>query len=145
MKLIALLITALMLPTAQHLPSNILGEWKVGRPYDVGQPIGLDAKQEEMITGLLIKLTQDHIGVCGKEVPILTVESERLTNDDFLAKYNFTSHLVGFNSEYVIDININKLHSTKACGNFADPGSHLFISKGHVVIEVGNDYFPLTK
>jgi hypothetical protein len=144
-KLVGLGIIAFALLTEGHLPSSVLGEWKVGKPYDVGQPIGLDAKQEEMITGLVIKLSQDQIGVCGKEVPIKSVEVEHLTNDEFLAKYNFTPNLIGLKGAGVIDISLNKLHTTKACGEFADPGSHLFLSKSHAVVEVGNDYFPLTR
>ena len=63
-KLMGLGIIAFALLTEGHLPSSVLGEWKVGKPYDVGQPIGLDAKQEEMITGLVIKLSQDQLCVC---------------------------------------------------------------------------------
>lgn len=144
-KLLGLGIIAFSFVIEGHLPSSVLGKWKVGKPYDVGQPIGLDAKQEEMITGLVIKLSQDQIGVCGKEVPIKSIEVEHLTNDEFVAKYNFTPNLIGLQGADVIDIGLNKLHTTKACGEFSDPGSHLFISQSHVVVEVGNDYFPLSK
>jgi hypothetical protein len=144
-KLIGLGIIAFAFVIEGHLPSSVLGKWKVGKPYDLGQPIGLDAKQEEMITGLVINLSQDQIAVCGKEVSIESVEVEHLVSDEFLAKYNFTPTRIGLEGADVIDIRLNKLHTTKACGEFADPGSHLFLSKSHAVVEVGNDYFPLTK
>ena len=144
-KLIGLAIIAFALSTEGRLPSSVLGKWKVGKPYDVGQPIGLDAKQEEMITGLVIKLSQEKVDVCGKEVPIKSIEVEHLTSDEFLAKYNFTPNRIGLKGADVLDISLNKFHTTKACGEFVDPGSHLFLSKSHAVVEVGNDYFPLTR
>ena len=128
-----------------HLPSSVLGNWRVGMPYDVGQPIGLNAKQEEQVTRLNIKFAPDSIEVCGKKVLINSMDVDRLTGDGFLTKYNFTANLIGLKGADVVDIYINKLHSTKACGEFADPGSHLLISDRHVVMEVGNDYFPLKR
>ena|ERR1035437_4870794 len=145
-KLVGLRVFALIsFFAAYHLPSSVLGDWKVGKPYELGQPIGLDTKQEESVTRLVIKLTQDRIRVCGKEVPIKSVEAEHLTNHDFLEKYNFTPNLIGLEGADVIEVTINKFHSTEACGEFEDPGSHLFVTKNHVVVEVGNDYFPLTR
>ena len=144
-KLLELGIIAFALLVEGQLPSSVLGSWTVGKPYDVGQPVGLDAKQEGAITGMVIKVSQDQFVVCGKEIPIKSVDIEQLTSDNFLAKYNFTPNLIGFSSKNVIDISLNNLHSTKACGEFADPGMHLFINKSHAVVEVGNDYFQLAR
>lgn len=144
-KFVGLGILAFAIVTGGHVPSGILGEWKVGKPYDVGQPIGLDAKQEGMIIGLVIKLSQDQVSVCGKKVPVESIDVEHLTEDEFLAKYNFTPNLIGLDGAEIIDINLNELHTTNACGKFADPGSHVMFSRSHAIVEVGNDYFPLTR
>jgi len=144
-KLLGLGIIAFALLAEGQLPSSVLGKWTVGKPYDVGQPVGLDAKQEGAITGLVIRVLPNQLAVCGRDIPIESVNVEHLTSSDFLAKYNFTPNLIGLSDANILDINLNKLHSTRACGEFADPGTHLLISKGHAVVEVGNDYFRLTK
>lgn len=139
-------ISAIVLLAESQLPDSVLGKWRVGKPYDdLGQPIGLDAKQEGKIIGLIIEISRDQIAVCGKEIQIKSIDVERLTNDKFLAKYNFTPNRIGFSDKDVIDVTLNKLHSTKACGEFADPGTNLFISNRHAVVEIGNDYFQLTR
>jgi hypothetical protein len=144
-KLLGLGIIAFALLAEGQLPSSAVGKWTVGKPYDVGQPVGLDAKQEGAIVGLVIKVSPSKLAVCGKDVPITSVKVDHLTSSDFLAKYNLTPNLIGLGDANILDISLNKLHSTKACGEFADPGTHLLISKGHAVVEVGNDYFHLTK
>jgi len=144
-KLLGLGIIAFALLAEGQLPSSAVGKWTVGKPYDAGQPVGLDAKQEGAIVGLVIKVSPSQITVCGKDVPITSVKVDHLTSSDFLAKYNFTPSLIGLGDSNILDINLNELHSAKACGEFADPGTHLLISKGHAVVEVGNDYFRLTK
>ncbi len=144
-KLLGLGIIAFALLAEGQLPSSAVGRWTVGKPYDVGQPVGLDAKQEGAIVGLVIKVSPSQLAVCGKDVPITSVKVDHLTSSDFLAKYNFTPNLIGLGDASILDISLNKLHSTNVCGEFADPGTHLFISKGHAVVEVGNDYFHLTK
>jgi len=144
-KLLGLGIIAFALLAEGQLPSSAVGKWTVGKPYDAGQPVGLDAKQEGAIVGLVIKVSPSQIAVCGKDVPITSVKVDHLTSSDFLAKYNFTPNLIRLGDANILDINLNKLHSTKACGEFADPGTHLLISKGQAVVEVGNDYFRLTK
>lgn len=145
MKLMGLGIIAFALLAEGQLPSSAVGKWTVGKPYDVGQPVGLDAKQEEAIIGLVVKVSPNQITVCGKDVPIKSVEVDHLTSSEFLAKYKFTPNLIGFGDDTLVEISINKLHSTKACGEFADPGTDLLISKNHAVVEVANDYFRLTK
>lgn len=144
-KLLGLGIIAFALLADGQLPSSAVGKWTVGKPYDVGQPVGLDAKQEGAMVGLVIKLSPSQLAVCGRDVPITSVKVDHLTSSEFLAKYNFTPNLIGLSDADILDISLNKLHSTKACGEFADPGTHLLISKGHAVVEVGNDYFHLTK
>lgn len=138
-------IIAFAFLTGAQLPSCAVGKWTVGKPYDVGQPVGLDAKQEGAIIGLVVKVSPSQLTVCGKDVPIKSVEVDHLTSSDFLAKYNFTPNLIGLSNADILDISLNRLHSTKACGQFADPGTHLFIGKGSAVVEVGNDYLRLTK
>src|SRR6185437_3377216 len=108
-------------------------------------PVGLDAKQEEAIIGLVIKVSPSQLTACGRNIPIKSVDVVHLTSSDFLAKYNFTPDLIGFSDGPLIEISINNMHSTNACGEFADPGTDILISKGHAVVEVGNDYFRLTK
>jgi hypothetical protein len=127
------------------LPSNLLGNWTVGVPFDAGQPVGLDAKQEDKIKALNIRFAPDHIEVCGKSVLIKSIDVDRLTRDEFLRKYNFLPDVIGLKSNSIVEVSINALHSTDACGDFEDPGSHLFIGDRHVVMEVGNDYFPLKR
>jgi hypothetical protein len=144
-KLLGLGIITFALLAEGQLPSSAVGKWTVGKPYDVGQPVGLDAKQEGAIVGQVIKVSPSQFAVCGKDVPITSVKVDHLTSSDFLAKYNFTPNLIGLGDANILDISLNKLHSAKACGEFADPGTHLLISKGHAVVEVGNDYFHLTK
>jgi hypothetical protein len=144
-KLLGLGIIGFALFAEGQLPSSAVGKWTVGKPYDVGQPVGLDAKQEGAIVGLVVKVSPSQLAVCGRDVPITSVKVVHLTSSDFLAKYNFTPNLIGLSDVDILDISLNKLHSTKACGEFADPGTHLLISKGHAVVEVGNDYFHLTK
>lgn len=145
MKLLGLGIIAFAFLTEAQLPSCAVGKWTVGKPYDVGQPVGLDAKQEGAIIGLVVKVSPSQLAVCGKDIPITSAEVDHLTSSDFLTKYNFTPNLIGLSDADILDISMNKLHSTKACGEFADPGTHLLISKGHAVVEVGNDYFHLTR
>ncbi len=144
-KLLGLGIIAIAFLAEGQLPSSVLGKWTVGKPYDVGQPIGLDAKQERAIVGLVIEVSPSQFAVCGRDIPIKSVDVEDLASSDFLAKYNFTPNLIGFSDAKIIEVNLNKLHSTDACGEFADPGMHLLISKGHAVVEVANDYFRLVK
>lgn len=145
MKLLALGIIAFTFLTEDRLLPSAVGKWIVGKPYDVGQPVGLDAKQEGAIIGLVVKVSPSQLAVCGRDIPITSVNVDHLTSSDFLAKYNFTPNLIGLSDADILDISLNKLHSTKACGEFADPGTHLLISKGDAIVEVGNDYFHLTK
>jgi len=140
-KLLGLGIIAFALFAEGQLPSSAVGKWNVGKPYDVGQPVGLDAKQEGAIVGLVLKVSPSQLAVCGRDVPVTSIKVDHLTSSDFLAKYNFTPNLIRLSNADILDISLNKLHSTKACGEFADPGTHLLISKGHAVVEVANDYF----
>ena len=93
----------------------------------------------------LHEVSPSQLAVCGRDIPITSVNVDHLTSSDFLAKYNFTPNLIGLSDADILDISLNKLHSTKACGEFADPGTHLLISNGDAIVEVGNDYFHLTK
>ena len=62
-------------------------EMDCGKPYDLGQPIGLDANQERAIVGLVIEVAPSKVAVCGKDVLIKSVKVDRLTPSGFLAKY----------------------------------------------------------
>jgi hypothetical protein len=144
-KFLAFGIIAFAFLAEGQLPFSALGKWTVGKPYDVGQPVGLDAKQEGVISGMVIRVSPSQLTICGRNIPIESIDVEHLTRDNFLAKYSFTPNLIGFSDASILDINLNKLHSTKACGKFSDPGTHLLIGKDHAVVEVGNDYFRLIK
>lgn len=144
-KLLVLGSMAFALLAEGEIPHSAVGKWIVGKPYDVGQPVGLDAKQERSIIALVIKVSPSKLAVCGREIPIASVTVDHLTGSDFLAKYNFTPNQVGLGGADILDISINELRSVKACGEFADPGTHLLIGRGNAVVEVGNDYFHLTK
>lgn len=130
---------------SSQIPSIVLGRWTVGKPYDVGQPIGLNAKQEDAIIGLVIKMSPSQLTVCGRHVPITSVSVAHLTSSDFLAIYNFTPNRIGLGDADILDISLNSLQTTKACSDFADPGTHLLVSKDHAVVEVGGDLFNLVK
>lgn len=117
----------------------------MGTPYDMGQPVGLDANQEKRIVGLTFRITEARISACGKDIPITSMEVEHLTREEFLSKYNFRPNQIGLKDPEILDILINKQQSTQACGEFADPGTHVLMSGSHAVIEIENDYFPLTK
>ena len=145
MKLLGLGIIAFAFLAEGKLPSRAVGKWTVGKPYNVGQPVGLDAKQEEAIIGLVIKVSSSQLTVCGKDIPITSVKVDHLTGSDFLAKYNFTPNLIGLGDADILEISLNKLHSTNACGEFPDPGTDILISKGHAVVEIANAYFHLAK
>jgi len=127
------------------IPSILMGHWAVGKPYDVGQPIGLNTDQEDNVKGLDISFTQNYVKVCGKTVPIRSANVDDLALGQFLKRYNFAPDRIGLRGSHVTYVFINRLHSTNACGEFEDPGTHLLVSAENVVIETGNDYFPLKK
>ena len=90
-KLLGLGIITFALLAEGQLPSSAVGKWTVGKPYDVGQPVGLDAKQEGAIVGQVIKVSPSQLAVCGKDVPITSVKVDHLTSSDFLAKIQLHS------------------------------------------------------
>ncbi|MGG6462652.1 hypothetical protein [Solilutibacter silvestris] len=144
--LVVFLVT--MLSTVQsgdHIPRVLTGNWSVGMPYDLGQPVGLDANQEKKIKGLNVHISGGYIEVCGKSIPVKSVSVETLSAKQFLERFNFSPVQVGLRGLRVTEVIINKYHSTNTCGDFEDPGSHLFVSAGAVVMETGNDYFPLKR
>lgn len=141
-------IVAMMFAAAASqngIPPVLFGDWVVGAPYDMGQPIGLDASQEKKIRSLKIELTGDHIDVCGKTVPVKSVNVEDLRPKQFLARYGFLPSRVGLRGSHITEVTINGSQSTNACGGFEDPGTDLFVSDRKVVMQTGNDYFPLKR
>lgn len=147
MRTLILFITMMLAATAKQekVPPGLIGKWAVGIPYDVRQPIGLDAGQEDKIKNLKITLTKNHIEVCGKTVPLKSLDVEDLSQEQFLARYNFSAEKIDLRGSHITEVTINRLESTNACGNFEDPGTHLFVSVRKVVMETGNDYFPLKR
>ena len=129
----------------EGIPPHLLGRWTVGAPYELGQPSALDAAHGDRIRKLRIGLSKEHIEVCGKVVPVKSVRIETLTQAQFLDRYNFPAKAIGLTGPRVTEIDMNEFASTNACGDFADPGTHLFTSNGKVVMEVANDYFRLLK
>ncbi|HEY0794349.1 MAG TPA: hypothetical protein VGD64_01075, partial [Acidisarcina sp.] len=75
-----------------------------------GQPVRLDAKQEEAIVGLVIEVSASQLGVCGRNIPIKSVDVAHLTSDDFLAKYNFPPDRIQFSRGPLVEISLNKMH-----------------------------------
>jgi hypothetical protein len=140
----AFLIVAGLL-TGTAAPTDIRGSWVLGKPYDLGQPVGLDQQQENEVVGTAIAISRDHIRVCGKQVPINTVALEHLTAAGFLARYNFRPNQLGFARGLISDVSINRYSSNNACGQFPDPGTHILLGGSHAVAEVGNDYFVLQR
>lgn len=128
------------------VPQSLLGKWSVGTSYDTRQPVGIDQSQVERIESAHLFYTQDHLRVCGKEIPIESVNIKSLTEDTFVQATGFSPVVVGFRGTPVTEVSINGWESTNACGDFYDPGLDVFIGQhNHAVIEVENAYFPLTK
>jgi len=127
------------------LPDEVSGAWRVGTPYAMGQPVGLDAGDEHSLMGLAIDYTSNALRVCGQTFRIRTVRVEQLPDAAFLSKYGFLPARIGIAGDSVVDIQINLYHQTKACGDFADPGTHLLLGDHAAAIEVGNDYFRLER
>jgi len=144
-KVIAFLLATSFVST-DKIPSVLLGNWKIGRPFDAHQPVGLNALQEKYIESLHLRYTPERIQVCGKEIEITSLKSESLTSDAFLEKFGFLPNIIGLKSSTITEVNINLPRSMDACGQYEDPGVHVFIGDGeHIVMEVANDYFPLIK
>jgi hypothetical protein len=144
-KLIAMTLIVFFGSSGQ-IPSKLLGSWIVGTPYDTNQPDGLNQAQTQQIEHLHIQYTRDHISVCGKNIPIHSVNMDTLTPDEFAEKYHFLPKRLGFNGSSVIEVNINFPDSSNVCGEYEDPGLTVYAGTDkHVVIEVDNAYFPLKK
>jgi len=145
-KLILIMILATFLVSPEKLPTELLGSWRVGAPYDTHQPVGLDASQEKFIRSLRLRYTPDRIEVCGKNITIQSIKLESLTSARFLQRYNLPPDLIGFGASPIVEVSINPPSSMNTCGPYENPGVHAFIGQNkHVVIEVANDYFPLVK
>lgn len=139
-----LLAFILLFATQQGaVPSDAVGNWKIGASYYLGQSTNMTPSLEKQIKRLHISITSDHIDVCKKHLKIDAVEVHQLSANDFLQKFNFNPGLIELNGDSITEISINPLHTMNACLNFQDPGSHLFIADKHVVIEVNHRYFPL--
>jgi hypothetical protein len=134
---------------AQRLPPLLIGTWNIGKPYDTPGPIGIDDKEEELILGLHVTYSGDHLHVCGKNIPAEPLEVESLTTDDFLRKYGFIPDVIGLRKATITDVTLNASHRINACnlhGVYEAPGAHVFKDKEeHFVMEIGNAYFPLRK
>jgi len=129
------------------IPADLVGEWKIGRPYDTPGPVGFDADQEKRILGERIRFSQGMLLICGKHIPIKAVELKELSLDAFLQTYGFIPKVIGIKDSTVTEVTINPSDTITACGNSEGSiGSNLFIGKdGHVVMEVANAYFLLIK
>lgn len=144
-KFVLLGIMMLPLPSGS-LPSGLLGKWRVGTPYDTPNPVGITAEQEKHIRSVEIVYSPTNLHVCGKDVPIRTVEQKSLTDDQFLQAYGFLPRIIGMEQSPVLDLTINPSDGMNACGDFEDPGVHVLVGRdSHVVIEVANDYLPLKR
>ena len=142
-----LLSGLLALLAVSALPHELIGEWRVGRPYDLGvhHPVGLDDKQGKKIIGLVVSMSRGRINVCGKNVQIRSVAVTNATAKDFLAEYGFTADRIGLSGDKIEEVTINGSNNSKACGDFSDPGTHVFFDADHAVLEVANAYFRLSR
>ncbi len=132
-------------PGQDSIQPYLIGLWGVGSPYDLRQPVGLHARQEAKIRNMKIRLAMDHIEVCGKIVQIESVQAEDLSTREFLLQYGFSPRRIGLDGSRITEVTINEHQSRNACGKFEDPGTNLLISAQKVVMQTGNDYFPLDR
>ncbi len=132
--------------SSEKLPLRIIGHWSVGKPYNTPGPIGINAEQEKFISGLHLVYTDDHLHVCGKDIPVQPIETKVLTDNEFLQTYGFLPHVISMKSSPITALTLNPSDGMNACGEYEDPGVHVLIDPiGHTVMEVANDYFPLKK
>ncbi len=144
-KLFALVLMAGSTSLKQTAPA-LIGHWQVGAPYDIYQATSLDNSQESYIESLRLQYDKDRLRVCGKDIPIQSIKAEELTEDDFLGRYHFHPELIGIGDANIIDISIAAPDTAAICGQVGAPGLHVLVGDNkHAVIEVSNDYFPLTK
>lgn len=129
----------------QRIPSLLFGKWDVGAPYNTPGPIGIDARQEKFIRTLHPSYTTGHLHVCDNDIPIHLVEVKSVTDDEFLQAYGFLPDIIGMKTP-ISDVRINPSDGMNICGDYEDPGVHVLIGRNqHVVMEVANDYFRLTR
>ncbi len=143
------MLALLFAPTAQRLPSLLVGTWNIGKPFDTPGPVGIDAREERLILGLRLTYSGDHLHVCGRDVPAEALEAKPLTKDEFLQRYGFLPGLIGLARTTITDLTFDSPHQANPCGFrgvHEAPGVHVFIdSQGHTVMELGNAYFPLKR
>lgn len=139
------MIFAIYSSASGGIPPKLIGRWAVETAYDTPGPMGLDAKQEEFIKSIDIVYTSKSFYVCSKRFAVQSINKISLTRGEFLQTYGFLPRLIGFEGK-VTDITLNSSNGIGACGDFEDPGAHIFIAEGdHVVIEVANEYFSLKR
>ena len=151
MKCAAILVFCMLFSSAlparpQGVPSLLIGVWAIGNPYDLGQPIGIDARQESFVRSLQIGYTPEFVYECGAKLAVKSVEVKNWSVEDFKTRYNFSPESIGLKGPHIVEVFINLLEGTKVCGEgeYKNPGRSLFIGDNkHIVIEVANDYFPL--
>ncbi|HWE84560.1 MAG TPA: hypothetical protein VG267_06420 [Terracidiphilus sp.] len=133
---------------AQKIPPALVGVWAVGNPYDLGQPVGVNARQESYVRSLQIGYSPEFVYECGAKFAIESVEVKTWSVDEFRTRYNFSPESIGLKGAQIIEVSISLLSGAKACGKgeYMNPGRKIFIGgKRHIVIVVANDYFPLRK
>jgi hypothetical protein len=132
--------------TQSSAPNTLLGSWTIGVPYNTKPPVGINARQEAHLRRLRLVFTKSHFSVCGRELSIKMVTQRRVTEDEFLQERGFMPSQIGFRTQHVIEIEINR-NSFGACGQYNDPGTDLITDDAgkHVVMEVANDYLPLKR
>lgn len=144
-KLSALVLMASSASLKQTAPA-LMGHWQVGAPYETYQSVGLDNSQESYIESLHLDYDKNRLRVCGKDIPIQAIKAEQLTEDDFLTRYHFHPALIGVGDTNIVDLTIAAPATGSLCGQVGAPGLHVLVGDNkHAVIEVSNDYFPLTK
>ncbi len=144
--LFALKLSLILFVAIPHpaVPSALLGTWKVGRAFDTPGATDLTNELDVQIKKLHFEITADAINVCGKHVPIESTTLSILTNSDFARRYRMWPKEIGLNGTKITEFEINSSEDSKACGDFSDPGTHIFFDEqGHVAMEIDNAYYLL--
>jgi hypothetical protein len=143
--LVALALPILVtMASLQSTPPNVVGQYKIGRPFldMTPQPIGLTAIQEKTLIGQEVSINSTSVTACGKSTHVDSVEEETYSADAFLQRYRMRPDQIGLKSP-VTELWFKFPLSTAICGN--SEGFVLLTDGSHAAFEDGNDYFRLSK
>jgi hypothetical protein len=130
--------------TLRTVPSSLVGQWKIGKPfYDMTpQPIGLSAEQEKKLIGKRLDVESTSVSACGTRIQITSVESTAYSAEGFLEKYRIRPDQIDLVAP-LTNYSFSSRGLTAICGS---PEAFDIISDGrNAVLENANDYFHLSK